>query len=90
MVIEKKKGTGGSSSWIMLDTTGEATMIDTDKYSIMHRVQIHTRDFRILDPLLSYPSTILGRESAIVLNLEVYVLSSSTFSIFISIFIPYW
>ncbi|KMZ72142.1 Magnesium transporter [Zostera marina] len=70
MVIEKKKGTGGSSSWIMLDTTGEATMIDTDKYSIMHRVQIHTRDFRILDPLLSYPSTILGRESAIVLNLE--------------------
>ncbi|XP_027166853.1 magnesium transporter MRS2-2-like [Coffea eugenioides] len=37
----------------------------------MHRVQIHARDLRILDPLLSYPSTILGREKAIVLNLEI-------------------
>ncbi|EMS62342.1 Magnesium transporter MRS2-I [Triticum urartu] len=37
----------------------------------MHRVDINARDLRILDPLLSYPSTILGRERAIVLNLEV-------------------
>uniref|UniRef100_J3LSQ0 Magnesium transporter n=2 Tax=Oryza brachyantha TaxID=4533 RepID=J3LSQ0_ORYBR len=36
----------------------------------MHRVDINARDLRILDPLLSYPSTILGRERAIVLNLE--------------------
>ncbi|GKE31671.1 magnesium transporter MRS2-2-like protein, partial [Tanacetum coccineum] len=32
--------------------------------------EIHARDLRILDPLLSYPSAILGRERAIVLNLE--------------------
>jgi hypothetical protein len=39
----------------------------------MHRVGIHARDLRILDPLLSYPSTILGHEQAVVLNFEVGV-----------------
>lgn len=66
-----KKKTVVSRNWILLDSTGEGTILDADKYEIMHRVQIHARDLRILDPLLSYPSTILGREGAIVLNLEV-------------------
>ncbi|XXG76679.1 hypothetical protein AAC387_Pa08g0980 [Persea americana] len=65
-----KKKTVVSRSWVMLDCTGEGTILDVDKYAIMHRVEIHARDLRILDPLLSYPSTILGRERAIVLNLE--------------------
>lgn len=67
-----KKKTQLSRSWILLDGTGHSTVLDVDKYAIMHRVQIHARDLRILDPLLSYPSTILGRERAIVLNLEVW------------------
>ncbi|XP_043692624.1 magnesium transporter MRS2-2-like isoform X2 [Telopea speciosissima] len=66
----KKKTTLVSKSWILLDCSGEGTILDVDKYTIMERVQIHARDLRILDPLLSYPSTILGREKAIVLNLE--------------------
>ncbi|XP_073118806.1 magnesium transporter MRS2-I-like [Henckelia pumila] len=65
----KKKG-AGARSWILMDSMGGETVLDVDKYAIMHRVQIHARDLRILDPLLSYPSTILGRERAIVLNLE--------------------
>ncbi|XP_059632420.1 magnesium transporter MRS2-I-like [Cornus florida] len=66
-----KKKAAGSRNWILMDSYGgEGTMLDVDKYAIMHRVQIHARDLRILDPLLSYPSTILGREKAIVLNLE--------------------
>ncbi|KAG8375698.1 hypothetical protein BUALT_Bualt10G0127600 [Buddleja alternifolia] len=65
----KKKG-AGSRSWILMDSSGQEVILDVDKYAIMHRVQIHARDLRILDPLLSYPSTILGRERAIVLNLE--------------------
>ncbi|KAL5988950.1 hypothetical protein ACLOJK_027052 [Asimina triloba] len=65
-----KKKTAVLRSWILLDCTGECSVLDLDKYAIMHRVQIHARDLRILDPLLSYPSTILGRERAIVLNLE--------------------
>ncbi|KAE9612065.1 hypothetical protein Lal_00022255 [Lupinus albus] len=69
MVVVKKK-TQSPRSWILFDATGQGSMLDVDKYAIMHRVQIHARDLRILDPLLSYPSTILGREKAIVLNLE--------------------
>ncbi|KAK8936874.1 Magnesium transporter MRS2-I [Platanthera zijinensis] len=65
----KKKGTT-SRSWVLLDFAGDETILDVDKYAIMDRVQIHARDLRILDPLLSYPSAILGREQAIVLNLE--------------------
>lgn len=73
LVGVKKKNPKSSRSWVLMDSTGEATVIDVDKYAVMHRVQIHARDLRILDPLLSYPSTILGREKAIVLNLEVLV-----------------
>lgn len=40
------------------------------QYAIMRRCGIPARDLRILDPLLAYPSTILGREKAIVVNLE--------------------
>ncbi|KAL3649066.1 Magnesium transporter MRS2-I [Castilleja foliolosa] len=65
----KKKG-AGSRSWILMDSSGQEVILDVDKYAIMNRVQIHARDLRILDPLLSYPSAILGREKAIVLNLE--------------------
>ncbi|KAF2325292.1 hypothetical protein GH714_026189 [Hevea brasiliensis] len=65
-----KKKTAVSRSWILLDHNGQSTILDVDKYAIMRRVQIHARDLRILDPLLSYPSAILGREGVIVLNLE--------------------
>ncbi|KAI3454580.1 hypothetical protein Pfo_011243 [Paulownia fortunei] len=36
----------------------------------MRRTGLPARDLRILDPVLSYPSTVLGRERAIVVNLE--------------------
>ncbi|KAL0823235.1 hypothetical protein Bca101_046912 [Brassica carinata] len=70
VVTVKRKTTKPSRSWTSIDTTGKRTVLDEDKYAIMHRVQIHARDLRILDPNLSYPSAILGRERAIVLNLE--------------------
>ena len=65
------KKRAASRSWILFDAAGEERELDADKYAIMHRVDINARDLRILDPLLSYPSTILCRERAIVLNLEV-------------------
>ncbi|KAK9281107.1 hypothetical protein L1049_004000 [Liquidambar formosana] len=68
--MASKKKTAVSRSWISIDHNGKGTILDVDKYAIMSRVQIHARDLRILDPLLSYPSTILGRERVIVLNLE--------------------
>lgn len=66
-----KKAAAAARNWILFDSNGEGTILDVDKYAIMHRVEINARDLRILDPLLSYPSAILGRETAIVLNLEV-------------------
>ena len=77
VVLGKKKSMTVARSWIMMDGAGEGTVVDVDKYAIMHRVHIHARDLRILDPLLSYPSAILGRDKAIVLNLEVFNFSPS-------------
>ncbi|KAF7852073.1 hypothetical protein BT93_L0601 [Corymbia citriodora subsp. variegata] len=59
-----------SRSWILLDREGQSSVLDVDKYEIMRRVGIHARDLRMLDPMLSHPSKILGREKLIVLNLE--------------------
>lgn len=72
------KKTAVSRSWVSVDHNGESTVLDLDKYGIMKRVSIHARDLRILDPLLSYPSAILGREKAIVLNLEVCIFTCFT------------
>ncbi|XP_038998572.1 magnesium transporter MRS2-2-like [Hibiscus syriacus] len=68
--VTVKKKAQPSWSWVLLDSNGGTTVLDVDKYAIMQRVNVHARDLRILDPLLSYPSTILGRGGAIVLNLE--------------------
>ena len=76
-VSTKKTKAPVSRQWMVLNSRGESMVLDVDKYVIMHRVGIPARDLRILDPLLSYPSTILGREHAIVLNLEVGFLSVS-------------
>lgn len=44
--------------------------MEAGKHAIMRRTYLPARDLRVLDPLLSYPSTVLGRERAIVINLE--------------------
>ncbi|KAH7307367.1 hypothetical protein KP509_22G055600 [Ceratopteris richardii] len=44
--------------------------MEVDKLTIMRRCGLPARDLRLLDPLFVYPSTILGREKAIVMNLE--------------------
>ncbi|XP_058751529.1 magnesium transporter MRS2-I-like [Vicia villosa] len=65
MVVTKMK-----TSWILFDARNQGLILDVDKHAIMHRVEINAHDLRILDPFLSYPSTILVREKAILLNLE--------------------
>ncbi|GLU09033.1 hypothetical protein SLE2022_259130 [Rubroshorea leprosula] len=71
----RKKGTKGTKGtgirpWLLLDSTGQPQVVEAGKHAIMRRTGLPARDLRILDPLLSYPSTILGREKAIVINLE--------------------
>lgn len=66
----KKRGQG-LRSWIRVDAaTGSSQIMEVDKFTMMRRCDLPARDLRLLDPLFVYPSTILGREKAIVVNLE--------------------
>ncbi|KAI3673683.1 hypothetical protein L6452_39808 [Arctium lappa] len=70
-VLGLKKRGQGLRSWIRVDaTTGDSQVIEVDKFTMMRRCDLPARDLRLLDPLFVYPSTILGREKAIVVNLE--------------------
>ncbi|KAK7854612.1 magnesium transporter mrs2-3 [Quercus suber] len=64
----RKKSTG-IQAWMLMNKKGEAQVVEAGKYAIMRRTGLLARDLRVLDPLLSYPSTIMGREKAIVINL---------------------
>ncbi|ESQ53211.1 hypothetical protein EUTSA_v10027315mg [Eutrema salsugineum] len=55
--------------WLVLYSSGDEPKL-IGKHDIMRRTGLPARDLRILDPLLSYPSSVLGREKAIVVNLE--------------------
>ncbi|XP_021756740.1 magnesium transporter MRS2-5-like [Chenopodium quinoa] len=65
----KKRG-HGSRSWIKIEQNGNAKVMELDKSTIMKNCSLPSRDLRLLDPLFIYPSAILGREKAIVVNLE--------------------
>ncbi|WOH09955.1 hypothetical protein DCAR_0729416 [Daucus carota subsp. sativus] len=69
-VLGLKKRGQGLRSWIRVDTSGDSQEIEVDKFTMMRRCDLPARDLRLLDPLFVYPSTILGREKAIVVNLE--------------------
>ncbi|KAM7517981.1 hypothetical protein LguiB_016943 [Lonicera macranthoides] len=66
----KVMGTAGTRAWLVVSESGQSHLEEVGKHSIMHRTGLPARDLRVLDPVLSYPSTILGRERAIVVNLE--------------------
>ncbi|KAL9257327.1 Magnesium transporter MRS2-F-like protein [Drosera capensis] len=59
----------GTRVWLAVSPTGRH-LEEVGKHSIMKRTGLPARDLRVLDPMLSCPSTILGRERAIVVNLE--------------------
>ncbi|XXG62933.1 hypothetical protein AAC387_Pa05g1218 [Persea americana] len=65
----RRKATG-TKTWLVVSLSGHSHHEDVGKHSIMRRTGLPARDLRVLDPVLSYPSTILGREKAIVVNLE--------------------
>ncbi|XP_068658738.1 magnesium transporter MRS2-F-like [Aristolochia californica] len=67
---QRRKAAGTTRTWLVISKTGGSHVEDVGKHSIMRRTGLPGRDLRILDPMLSYPSTILGREKAIVVKLE--------------------
>ncbi|XP_024971443.1 magnesium transporter MRS2-1-like isoform X2 [Cynara cardunculus var. scolymus] len=70
-VLGLKKRGQGLRSWIRVDAaTGDSQNIEADKFTVMRRCDLPARDLRLLDPLFVYPSTILGREKAIVYVVE--------------------
>ncbi|KAK6263794.1 hypothetical protein SCA6_019228 [Theobroma cacao] len=69
-VLEFPETGQGLRSWIRIDASANSQALEIDKLTIIRRCGISTRDLRILDPLFVYPPTILGREKAIVANLE--------------------
>ncbi|PRQ31090.1 hypothetical protein RchiOBHm_Chr5g0031661 [Rosa chinensis] len=69
----RKKGTKATTSvraWLLIDSEGNSQVLEAGKHAIMRRTGLPARDLRILDPVLRCPSTVLGRERAIVINLE--------------------
>lgn len=69
-LLSLKKRGQGIRSWIRIGKDGVSQVMEVDKMTIMRRCNLPARDLRLLDPLFVYPSTILGREKAIVMNLE--------------------
>lgn len=61
---------GASRSWLVVSPTGASHVEEAGKHSVMRRTGLPARDLRLLDPKLSHPSTILGREKAILIHLE--------------------
>ncbi|KAL5704371.1 hypothetical protein ACHQM5_022811 [Ranunculus cassubicifolius] len=57
-------------TWLVISDSGNSHFEEVGKHSIMRRTGLPARDLRILDPVLLYPSSILGRERAIVVNME--------------------
>ncbi|KAK6129379.1 hypothetical protein DH2020_036895 [Rehmannia glutinosa] len=67
----KKRGHNlGSRSWIVIDPKGNSKIVELDKFTVMRLCSFPSRDLRLLDPLFINPSSILGREKAIVVSLE--------------------
>uniref|UniRef100_A0A6N2NKR5 Magnesium transporter n=1 Tax=Salix viminalis TaxID=40686 RepID=A0A6N2NKR5_SALVM len=70
MATKLKKGMSVVKAWLVISESGQSSIEEIGKHSIMKRTGLPARDLRALDPLLSYPSSILGREGAIVVSLE--------------------
>jgi magnesium transporter len=68
--VRGSKRKGIAKSWMVVLETGESRVEDIDKHSIMRRTGLPARDLRVFDTKLSQPSSILGREKAIIVNLE--------------------
>ncbi|KAG2543665.1 hypothetical protein PVAP13_9NG765277 [Panicum virgatum] len=56
--------------WMRMDRWGGCEVFMCDKAFVAERSGVHTRELRVIGPLLSRCPTILAREKAIVINLE--------------------
>ncbi|KAI4991693.1 hypothetical protein ZWY2020_040079 [Hordeum vulgare] len=66
----RKAAPVASQEWLVVPAAGGQRRGEFGRPRIMEMTGLPARDLRVLDPLLSYPSTILGRDRFIVVNLE--------------------
>lgn len=55
-----KKKAAGARLWMRFDAMGVSELVEYDKSTIIKRASIPARDLRILGPVFSHSSTILG------------------------------
>ncbi|CAA2978065.1 magnesium transporter MRS2-3-like, partial [Olea europaea subsp. europaea] len=48
--------------WLLLESTGQAQVVEAEKHTIMRRTRLPAHDLQILNPLPSYPSVDWGRD----------------------------
>jgi hypothetical protein len=66
-ILKKKKP--GAKLWMRFDAAGNSEVLECDRNAILQRVSIPARDLRILGPVFSQSSHILGQFSVIPLPL---------------------
>lgn len=68
---ERKKSTY-TRKVLKFSSTGQSSLMEANKVSITHALGVQSRDLRLLDPQLatSYPSAILCRDQALIVNCE--------------------
>lgn len=83
-----KKKTGGARLWMRFDRSGLSELVECDKSAIIQRAGIPARDLRILGPVFSHSSNILGNTiplffsfmnfiSGMVFSLGIYLSASN-------------
>ncbi|XP_078172554.1 magnesium transporter MRS2-F-like isoform X2 [Carex rostrata] len=66
----RKTAAATAREWAVVTGDGKSCLEEITKQGLVQRTGLSTRDLRVVDPVLSYPSSIIGRERAIVVNLE--------------------
>ncbi|OEL24148.1 putative magnesium transporter MRS2-D [Dichanthelium oligosanthes] len=63
-------GAAGAGEWAAVSGAGAWRVEEVGKHQLMRRTGLTARDLRALDPALSYPSSVMARDRAVVVNLE--------------------
>lgn len=59
-LTKAKKKTGGARLWMRFDRSGRSELVELEKNAIIRHAAIPARDLRILGPVFSHSSNILG------------------------------
>ncbi|WVZ85672.1 hypothetical protein U9M48_032567 [Paspalum notatum var. saurae] len=63
-------GAAGAGEWAAVSGAGAWRVEAIGKHRLMRRTGLPARDLRALDPALSYPSSVMPRDRAVVVNLD--------------------